>query len=266
MKKTFKELLTAEEWQQKRTEILERDNHTCQRCGLNPNVTLHNIALDKVKFHAPLPKTLTNYYTPAHNNMKVVFTNVEGMNCDIYAKTYKDIELNKEYKILIHVALKDKFTVYFFGSTMPAQINNPLFLANREFSKALSPMLNAALLKYEKNVLYDNFEVVVDTENIYFVEDAADMKAYLKQSKLHVHLKCHRKGIEIWEHSNEEYTTLCNICHNTVHQNQFIPYYNEKGDDFELLTPCHKCEGSGYLATHKHIDNGICVECDGRGY
>jgi 5-methylcytosine-specific restriction endonuclease McrA len=46
-KEIYSELLLDERWKNKRRIILERDNHTCQHCGLKHNLQVHHLVYKK---------------------------------------------------------------------------------------------------------------------------------------------------------------------------------------------------------------------------
>jgi hypothetical protein len=105
----------------------------------------------------------------------------------------------------------------------------------------------------------------IDREGLYFTRKS-NANEFAKSSDLHIHHKCYRKNLEIWSQPNDEYITLCNVCHRIVHETQLIPFYNENGDILQYMTPCWKCSGQRYLYCYRHIDGGICYACNGRGY
>jgi hypothetical protein len=41
--------------------------------------------------------------------------------------------------------------------------------------------------------------------------------------------------------------------------------WNESKSGFEPLVTCCKCRGSGYIGVFKHILDGICFDCNGKG-
>jgi hypothetical protein len=86
---------------------------------------------------------------------------------------------------------------------------------------------------------------------------------YKKEKWLHVHHKCYRAGVDIWDQSDDEYITLCNVCHRIVHDRQLIPYYDQSGRIYQFLEQCDRCGGTGYFKHYKHVQNGTCFKCNG---
>lgn len=84
---------------------------------------------------------------------------------------------------------------------------------------------------------------------------------------LHVHHKYYIKNKLPWEYSNEALITLCQNCHQAVHDSTEISVYlNEKMLTKLDLTKCKRCNGSGYLSKFHYYLNGICLRCEGNKY
>lgn len=49
MKQSYKEQLGDSRWLRKKTEILERDNYTCQKCGATSHLNVHHLSYEKDK-------------------------------------------------------------------------------------------------------------------------------------------------------------------------------------------------------------------------
>jgi 5-methylcytosine-specific restriction endonuclease McrA len=84
---------------------------------------------------------------------------------------------------------------------------------------------------------------------------------------LHVHHKYYINYRLAWEYSNDALITLCQTCHQDLHNKTQIPVYiNEQMLEQLHLTKCPKCNGSGYLNEYDYYLNGICFNCDGYKY
>jgi hypothetical protein len=84
-----------------------------------------------------------------------------------------------------------------------------------------------------------------------------------KSYNLHIHHKKYVINKLPWEYSNDDLETLCNHCHKKVHEEQDIFIYNEDGNIILDYNNCDRCNGTGYLAQYKYIQNGICFKCKG---
>jgi hypothetical protein len=84
---------------------------------------------------------------------------------------------------------------------------------------------------------------------------------------LHVHHTYYILDRLPWEYDNDSLVTLCNNCHNIVHQdtdpNNYIPVYTSTGELLAEISPCSRCHGSGYFPEFSHVEGGVCFRCRG---
>lgn len=84
---------------------------------------------------------------------------------------------------------------------------------------------------------------------------------------LHVHHKYYIDNKLPWEYKNDALITLCQICHQNLHDSTEIPVYEDENMTTKLnLKKCDRCNGSGYLNEFHYHQNGICFKCDGNKY
>lgn len=69
-----------------------------------------------------------------------------------------------------------------------------------------------------------------------------------------------------WEYEDDELETLCNICHNELHNNEDVKVWDENQYNQVKFGSCDRCSGKGYIALYKNIQNGMCFKCKGYGY
>ena len=82
-----------------------------------------------------------------------------------------------------------------------------------------------------------------------------------------VHHKYYIDKKQPWEYLNNALITLCQNCHQDLHDQTKIPVYTDITKTEQLnLTKCHRCNGSGYLSQYHYYQNGICFECNGYKY
>lgn len=250
----YSDLLKTDHWKNKRQEILKRDNHECQRCGIS---RFNN-------FHGKIFKLGKNI----EKNYKITFFNEDNLNTklvslidcngleficktDIFKSTINSFQ---EYVITINYAKKDIIKYPFSGSTIENKKSN-IFLKN-----ATNEFL-ADLYTYDDHI--NNLEV--DLEAFWLIEYGIENLSCRNGFNLEVHHKCYRKNKAIWDQDDKEYITLCRICHEIVHNNELIPFYNENGVVIQFMSPCLKCNSTGYINEYNHIANGICFCCHGLG-
>lgn len=84
---------------------------------------------------------------------------------------------------------------------------------------------------------------------------------------LHVHHKYYINRKEPWQYNDNALITLCQDCHQNIHDLNDIPVYSdEKLIEKLTLTKCSKCNGSGYVPEYHYHHNGICFRCNGNKY
>ena len=86
-----------------------------------------------------------------------------------------------------------------------------------------------------------------------------------KPRHLEVHHRYYVMAKNPWEYPDEALITLCNWCHQKIHDTTNIPCYSHEGEKLNY-TPCHRCAGSGTFPEHNHVYAGVCFHCDGARY
>lgn len=88
-----------------------------------------------------------------------------------------------------------------------------------------------------------------------------------EQIILQVHHKYYIKDNLPWDYSDDSLVTLCNMCHQKLHDEFDIPIYSDNSLTDELnYTKCGTCNGSGYRPEYHYYLNGICFDCSGNRY
>lgn len=84
---------------------------------------------------------------------------------------------------------------------------------------------------------------------------------------LHVHHKYYILGNLPWEYKEEALVTVCHECHIAIHDKEKIPVYSDNSFKEKLdLSPCSRCNGTGFLDQYLYFQNGICFRCNGRKF
>jgi 5-methylcytosine-specific restriction endonuclease McrA len=85
--------------------------------------------------------------------------------------------------------------------------------------------------------------------------------------KLHVHHKYYVNGNLAWEYPNEALISLCQNCHQNIHNTSNILVYEDESLVSKMnLTKCGNCNGSGYISKYHYFKEGICFTCNGYKY
>lgn len=81
---------------------------------------------------------------------------------------------------------------------------------------------------------------------------------------LHAHHKYYIYGVVPWDYPLDAMESLCHTCHSNIHGREIIPVYADRTlSKKEILTPCTRCNGTGFLKQFLHVENGICFRCLG---
>jgi len=84
---------------------------------------------------------------------------------------------------------------------------------------------------------------------------------------LHVHHLYYIWNHLPWEYDLSALKTVCHICHQDIHLNEIIPVYADTylGNTIKV-SPCNKCNGTGFIGKYHYHHDGICFECMGKKY
>ncbi len=84
---------------------------------------------------------------------------------------------------------------------------------------------------------------------------------------LHVHHEYYIFGHAPWEYKLTALKTVCHECHHVIHKSYKIPVFiDESRQESIELTPCSRCNGTGFLEEYHYFQNGICFKCEGRKF
>ncbi|MEH6538083.1 MAG: hypothetical protein V7719_16905 [Psychroserpens sp.] len=88
-----------------------------------------------------------------------------------------------------------------------------------------------------------------------------------EQIVLQVHHKYYIVDNLPWDYPNDSLITLCNLCHQKLHDNTDIQIYSDDKKNIRLnYNKCTTCSGSGYRPEYHYHLNGICFHCSGNRY
>jgi hypothetical protein len=257
----YSALLDTPEWEAKRNLIIEKDQHTCKRCGYNTKEpVLKSLAFilsssTKIEYVINLDGK--------YNSMIVKIWNENDENDDvIFARTcIEDNNFSNMSDLLLVVNFASKIIYPFCGSILINQQSDFLYKENNKKKDTFFD--NEFKIKFPKISL--NSDIDIDLEGFFLIKKSM-YYGFIKSKSLHVHHKCYRKGVKIWDQADNEYLTLCNVCHKIVHSNERIPFFNERNELDHFLTPCSRCGGIGYLPEYKKVEGGICFQCRGNKF
>lgn len=112
----------------------------------------------------------------------------------------------------------------------------------------------------EKQYVLDDNGFLIDVEVPRIV---VTYKAY----HLQVHHKYYILNRFPWEYKDDALITLCNWCHSELHIQSNIEIFNDESfTNGKVLTPCNRCNGTGWFEQYSHVQGGICFECSGKRF
>ena len=107
---------------------------------------------------------------------------------------------------------------------------------------------------------WTNKDVVIEVE----IDELQVIDAE-KPYHLEVHHKYYLENTLPWQYPDDALVTLCNWCHQEVHDTTVIPVLSNEGEALGY-TPCSRCNGSGSFPEYSHVQSGVCFKCNGARY
>jgi len=224
----YSELLDKIEWKKKRQDILELDKYTCTNCKNETHLNnCEEYVIDKIDFEIKY----RNRYLDLNN-----FTE-ENYN-EVILKFHIDKNLIKSNKNIEISSYK-----YVDKNLECEQIKSP-FTTNR----------------------YKLFVKKTKDKIIPFAIRDIESNDWIYVRDLHVHHKYYQLNKNPWDYPNEALTTLCWQCHEELHKNLDIDVIDENGNIIGSKRVCGRCYGAGIFPEYRHVQFGICFECNGHRF
>lgn len=239
---TYQEELEMPEWQKKRNTILDRDGHRCQLCGKGKssfteinNVTVHF----GINYSSNISK---DALSERHFSIAVFKSLFDISKINIYKKDNKLIAITSNGMV---------------GMMNIKDINN-------------IPKADNLIVKLIR-VEYGQLSFIITDDLLGNIGDnGLEYGFYISKNPivLNVHHKQYILGHKAWEYPDTDLVTLCNECHSAIHKTLGAKVYSDEHGYMReiLLTPCTKCNGTGYFPEYKHVENGVCFRCRGRRF
>lgn len=231
--------LLEPQWQSKRIEILERDNHKCKYCS-NRNI-------------------------------------LKDLHVGTLHRINDDIDSPGDFLV---DEIKDGYRLYIDSFIISGTTHAALIFNYRKLEKSLSylvfhqltPNVIIAISKRKRDIraIYQEYNLgnKCDPSNLGLFLDEKFLQSvqwdYVKG--LHVHHKYYQEDKRPWEYSDDSMITVCSPCHETIHAREKIPFLDKKGRQTNMVTPCNRCGGKGYIHEYRHVQEGICFRCNGVRY
>lgn len=233
-KDLYQKLLTSYDWKIFRYKILHRDKFKCFSCNNTQLISNNNLRLYALSlFYIP-------YIIDTENENTNPFLCIERKSP--FLSHFLSDKLS--FQEFIRIAFTEKKRLWIAVQNQPDG-------NSYEYGIAIS-----------KNVKANNFSIL-EKEQVLANIDLFEWRFIFG---LHVHHTYYQDERLPWDYPSESLKTFCYKCHETLHKNEQIPRYDKSGKLIGNLTPCPKCSGAGWFPQYKHVENGICFDCQGARY
>ncbi len=222
---TYQELLTDEKWLNKRKIILERDKYSCQMNGCSKIQP----DLGKLKHKEKL------------NDLLKITNDTEPRLVNTITNNTTSIIIENKYRNL----------------------------TGRDFTETIPIISKLPEIMKESEIMIYYFEPIYESSNGKSLLSQILLKKYAVYGEviqsLNVHHKKYIKNRKPWDYDDNDLITYCCDCHLEVHNNDYIPVLDEKGNVIGTTEKCWKCNGAGHLKEYNYYYAGICFSCLGEG-
>ena len=261
---TYSELLKSDEWKEKRTQILTRDEYRCTSCenkalvaSLEKGMFSKDINNKRLLMIRPFSGDDFIYSLMAENVINalpkkggVIYRRLDKQGvaypCKIYGiRSFTNAE---QYD---YFGRMEKIFKYY---------DNQANSVNDWLTPEVQKLLDAEIER-EMNIHNRNLK-----KGLYIEFPISEQNSYSMFYGLHVHHKYYIKGKKTWDYDSNALITLCELCHENLHRDVDIPVYEQSGRRIHGFTACSRCDGIGFLSQYKHVLNGICFRCYGTKY
>lgn len=231
---SYQNLLSCDEWLDRRKQILKRDEYYCTNCGASSSIF--------------------------HDNFTLNFQKGTNLNLDrvVYSKTQLS-QFKASYRTGGITVYKHPELEFIYGLST----NYIVFAMNQA---SLNTPKNELVINYYPNNLSGRIIPVVDTPN---GSDQPIPLPITNTSRQKVPLQVHHKYYVYprlpWEYEDEALVSLCAACHRIFHEENQVKIFTEEGNELIELnyTPCKRCNGLGYFDQFSKVQGGICFRCRG---
>lgn len=253
---TYPEQLNTIHWKNKRNEILKRDSFKCQNC-LNEKPAFECDKGFFSRFCFPDSKEaihIDNFGRDKfmRSGIKSNYSKYLSQSTVVYSKKLP----NSKRMVLgirkLNPREKQVFEKYSFQiNELQTQLRDSF-----NFEKIQKKVEKKLQMKEKRRI---EFIELNKKNNITEFE-------WIFMLGLHIHHKYYIKEFNAWEYNNDALITLCQYCHENLHENQKISVYDSKFALLDYYTYCKKCHGAGVFPEYSHVQNGICFRCNGMRY
>ena len=301
---SYKDDLQRPEWEAKRYEILHRDHHRCQDCGItgvnqgifypitsisDVDKLLPNLLLDGKDLQTFCEEIQNmNWENRKLQSAAILYNNPTIINRHLYKyivdwyqmtdyptsfiTTNPIIKLN--FKNIVPQLLSEVYLNNIkFNSECKSRYH--AYLINEDLGKGNYVSINYSIREAKNydsrteilslTIIYNN---ILFEFTFYHISKKSDNNI-LQITPLNIHHKYYILGRKPWEYDNDALITLCPHCHQKRHLQTKIPLFELNNHQLrqikDNLQICDRCGGAGYLPQYHYYLGGICFKCHGEG-
>lgn len=303
---TYTELLQQEEWHEKCNAILQRDKYTCRKCrGVGYHRDTIYIAdtieeadrvIDKKVFincsfrefveqikdgHLECKKRNANEISTGLNDIqrevlisgKILWLPIQNVEVEqtkmmygYYQYKFISVPLGAQISPIESLPPLRVYSKNAYES-LSFRLVRGLFCTPADYGSRTCPFL---IMEFEES-LTDKYIIDFEKESINITFDKYSIStlislSYFSPKGLNIHHKYYVEGKKPWEYPNDALVTLCEDCHQKIHEGS-VPCYRslDLKDVICHYHKCRRCDGRGYLPQYNHVQHGVCFKCGGEG-
>lgn len=241
----YKDQLETLDWENKRKNILKRDDNKCIKCS--------NKSFEK-NFKRGL--LLSKSFDPKQPEP---FKRANDYICRIW--TFDEDIILTTFIRNSNYSDQKNYICYYFDNSKRSDIANVVAMQEISSNKIeLDKNFSKNLAKRRENPKF-----TASTKQNIFTPILEDNQWSII-SNLHVHHTYYQEGLKAWEYPDNSLQTLCWECHENLHKNTSVPKYDRYGNEIGELKTCIRCHGAGVFPEYTHVYFGICFRCGGFKY
>jgi len=271
---TYRELLESPEWVAKRTQIVGRDNRSCKACSNIKLIQELHCAYINLEWPSSGP-ILLGHALPTFKAVGF-YNSPEFLRLPPYLIVYYTDGPNFPNIHLIREMVWAEVDEYIHNTTLVTKLAD--FMVSHVEAEAAQYRTEKEVSYVPKHIMdrfqddaskTDDWKQIREenSERHVVINDTTyQTLKYCKANGLNVHHTFYQRGRLPWEYPDETLETYCRICHIELHASVKVPELDENGIQIGMMTPCPRCAGAGELPEYKHVDRGICFQCNGAQY
>lgn len=249
--KTYQELLSSDEWQSCRREIIERDGKRCLSCLNETYITSFDSSTGAVSVDAYRNQAL--WIDDCEVSVKLFNNTIKKGKCFCYFSKGED----GKYTIYAVRNRTDR-EKYICEFTFQETILSGYYRFSDEIIIPLDKSeIKSYFLKNKRLTLEDTPQ-----------QSSVETFQWKLVRNLHVHHTYYQYKLDPWQYPTDSLQTLCWSCHEKLHKNEKVPVYDHNGSSINdtFLTACARCHSAGWFPEYKKVEYGVCFRCRGAKY